>query len=174
MMTAEEFKQLRAQDTGQEVSLDTKPDERQKAIDAMNAKNFLIGRTKETIMVPIAGMGGTKNIEIRARLSKSELKQHRVILDRWKLSRESGEEFIRNEEDERELAIFLAHITVDDSLSSAFWLSDDIAPELADDILMVYFVVEPTRRLSQQYSFLVNRLRTGIHADVAGVAPNTK
>lgn len=172
-MSAEEFARLRAQDTGQEVPVDNKPDEKQLAIDAMSAKNFLISRTKETIMVPIAGMDGTKDIEIRARLSKSELKHHKVILDRWNLSRESDEEFIRNEDDEKELAVFLAHITVDESLSSEFWLSDEIAPEIADDILMAYFVIEPTRRLSQQYSFLADRLRSGVRSDVASVAPNT-
>ena len=139
----------------------------------MSTRAFLIGRTKETIKVPVSGMGGSKNIEIRARLSKSEIKQHHAILDKWKNAQESGAGFIESEDDEMELARFLEHITIDPELNSGFWLSDYIAPEICDDILMAYFIDEPVRRLSEMYRFLGERLRAGTGADVTGVGPNT-
>ena len=147
--------------------------DQQDAVDAMSTRSFLIGRTKETIQVPVSGLGGSKSIEIRARLSKSEIKQHQFILDKWKNAHESGAEFIESEEDEAELARFLGYITTDKELSSGFWLSDDIAPEIADDILMAYFIDEPLRRMLEMSRFLGQRLRTGTGADVAGVASDS-
>lgn len=172
-MTGNEFKQLRAGDiTPAEIKHDKQQAKLQDAIDAMSTKDYLIARTQETIQVPITGLGGSKNIDVRARLSKAEMKQHKTILDRWNQAQSSDEEFIHNEEDEHDLAVFLTHITIDDSLSSAFWLSNDLDPNIANMILTAYFISEPTRQMVEMQKFLSERLRTGIQPDVAGVAPD--
>lgn len=174
-MTGEEFIKLRSGDiTTEEIEQEKNADKMQEAVNAMRTKDFLIGRTNETILVPISGLGGTKNIEIRARLSKSEMKQHEVILNRWTTAQDSDAQFIESEDDERELAVFLAYITVDDDLSAAFWLSDDLEPRIADMILTAYFIEEPMKRMSEISRFLGERLRPGIRSDVAGMAPNTR
>lgn len=174
-MTGNEFKKLRAGDTTpEEIEHDKQQAKLQDAVDAMKAKDFLISRTKEIIPVSILGMGGSKSIDVRARLSKAEMKQHKTILDRWNLAQGSDKEFIRNEEDEHELAVFLAHITTDDSLSSAFWLSEDLDPNVANMILTAYFISEPTRQMVEIHRFLRERLRTGVQPDVAGVAPDAE
>ncbi len=170
MISEEEYTDLRKGDTTiEDINEGKRQVARQEAINAMSTRAFLIGRTKETIKVPVTGMGGSKNIEIRARLSKSEIKQHQVILDRWKAAQESEAEFIESEADEMELARFLDYITIDPELNSGFWLSDYIAPEIADDILMAYFITEPTRRMVEIQKFLVERLWSGVHADAPGM-----
>ena len=174
-MTADEFKELRSEDiTPAELEQRKKLEQMQAAIDAMSTRDFLIGRTKETIMVPIHGLGGSKDIEIRSRLSKSEMKQHNIILDKWAVANRSDVDFIESKDDEKELARFLEYITTDPGLSVEFWLSDELEPRIADMILMEYFVAEPARRLKDISRFLGERLRSGHGTDVAGVAPNAE
>lgn len=174
-MTGNEFSTLRSEDiTPNELSQRKKTEEMQGAIDAMKTKDFLIGRTKETIKVPISGLGGTKYIEVRARLSKAEMKQHKGILDRWTAAQNTDVQFIESEEDEHQLAVFLAHITIDDSLSAAFWLSDELDPRVADMILTAYFIDEPIARVIEIQKFLGERVRAGIRPDVAGMGSDTE
>lgn len=176
-LSKEEFVNIREEEQGIKTTQPSDVDKhkRQDAVDAMSTRAFLIGRTNETIQVHVSGLGGSKNIEIRARLSKAEMKQHESLLDRWNAAQTNQDiKFIETIEDEVELAVFLAHITIDTGLSSDFWLSDELAPEIADDILMAYFIEEPLRRMTEISRFLGERLRARIQPDVASVASDTK
>jgi len=149
-LTADEFEELRDGKEADTIMADRNAARQQELIESMSTRAFLIGRTQETIQVSVSGLGGSKNIEIRARLSKAEMKIHQPLLDRWNAAQGNSKiKFIETEEDEMELAVFLAYITVDDGLSSSFWLSDEIAPEIADDILVAYFIEEPLRRMNE-------------------------
>ena len=172
-ITPDEHRKLKTGETTPiEMGRQKKVDKLQEAIDAMSTKDFLIGRTQETIQVPVHGLGGSKNIEVRARLSKSELKPHQKLLTKWSVSNESDRNFIESKEDEKRLAEFLEYITIDKTLTAEFWMSDDLAPEIVDEILSAYFVLEPARRMVDIQKFLGHQLRPGICTDVTGVAPD--
>jgi len=152
-----------------QIEQQKKTEELQKVVNGMSTRDFLIRRTKETIMVPICGLGGSKDVEIRARLSKSEIREYQGTLARWKIAQESESQFIETEEEETDLARFLEYITIDATLTAKFWLSEDLAPELVDNILTAYFVLEPAQRLADISRFLGERLRSRSSTDVAGV-----
>ncbi len=145
------------------------PNPKQDAIDAMSIRQFLMGRTKETILVPVSGIGGSKNIEIRARLSKLELIPHEYILDRWKLAQETNIKFIDTEEDERALCALMADITIDPELTTEFLLDSSLSPDVCDDILAAYLILEPTRRMIDTQKFLGDRLRSGVRTNATGM-----
>jgi len=134
----------------------------QDAVDAMSTRAFLIGRTKETIQVPVSGLGGTKYIEIRLRLSREEMKRHEYFLERWKKSQESNMMVVESEFDEKAVCAFVEHITIDPEITYDFLLNSGLSPDVCDDILMAYFITEPTRRMVEIQKFLLQRLRSRI------------
>lgn len=175
-MTAQEFEGRRAMDielTADEMAQsgtappapELNPD--QDVIDAMSTREYLMARTKETIMVSVSGMGGVKDIEIRARLSKLELKPHEYILDRWKVAQETNIKFIDTENDEKVLCALIAYITIDPEITTDFLLDSGLSPDVCDDILAAYFILEPTRRMVDIQKFLGERLRAGIRANAS-------
>jgi len=174
-MSAQEFKERRAKDTTADeiahacTAPTPEPNPDQELINAMSIRQFLMGRTKETIQVPVSGMGGVKNIEIRARLSKQELKPHQYILDRWKLAQETTIKFIDTEEDEKALCALMEDITIDPEITTEFLLDSGLSPDVCDDILAAYLILEPTRRMVDTQKFLGERLRAGIRANAAGM-----
>ena len=168
-MTAEEFKALRTgETTEEEISVDKKAAQRQEFVDAMTTKAFLIGRTAETIKVPITSDGGVKNIEIRCRLNKSETKTHAEFLKVFR-GAGAGDEaailYLDTPEGDLVTAAFMAQITADPQLDTPFWMSNNIDPATIQEILIAYFT-EPARRRVAIEKFRKEQLRTELHGDV--------
>lgn len=171
-MTPDQYTALRRKETTEEeISVDKKVAERQEFVDAMTTKAFLIGRTKETITVPITSDDGTKDIEIRARLSKKETQIHAEFFKVFH-GAAYGEEaailYLDTDAGDLITAAFMAQITVDQQLDTTFWLSDQIDPATAQEILIAYFT-EPARRRIAIEKFRQERLRSELCGDVTGV-----
>jgi len=96
-------------------------------------KDFIINRGKELFEVPISGPDGYTYIEIRARLTKKEINEHKVFLEMFKDPENVSEDMA-----EQVAAKFLAAITTDDTLDEAFWMSDDIDPYIAQELIMAF------------------------------------
>lgn len=166
-LTPDELMKLKTGDTTPaELEQSKKAAKLQTAINAMSTRDFLIGRTKETMLVPVRGLGGSKKIEVRVRLSKAEMKPFEKVMEQMEVSQDTKPKF-ETDEDERALAKFLEYITIDNALTTEFWLSEEIAPETADDILSAYFILEPARRMIDTQKFLGERLRAGVRTDAS-------
>lgn len=168
-MTAEEFESMRNGDRPEsEAQEDRSATKRQEFVDAMTTKAFLIGRTKETITVPITSDDGTKDIEIRARLSKKETNIHAEFLEVFRNATDGDKGahlYLDTEEGDLVTAAFMAQITADPQLDTTFWLSDQIDPATAQEILIAYFT-EPARRRVEIEKFRKERLRSELRGDV--------
>lgn len=165
-MTPEQYTALRRKETTEEdISVDTKAAQRQEFVDAMTTKAFLIGRTAETIKVPITSDGGVKDIEIRCRLNKSETKTHAEFLTEFRAAGAGNKdaiEFLDTPEGDLVTAAFMSQITADPQLDTTFWNSDKIDPATVQEILIAYFT-EPARRRVEIKKFREKRLRTELH-----------
>ena len=175
-MTAEEFKARRS---GEMMEVDVKDNralaKRQEFVDAMTTKAFLMGRTKETIKVPITSDDGVKNIEIRCRLNKAETKTHSMFLDMFRAAGNGNKgamEFLDTEQGDLVTAAFMAQITADPQLDTTFWMSDNIDPATIQEILIAYFT-EPARRRIEIEKFRKERLRAELHGDATDVGYGT-
>jgi len=116
-MTVDELKELKA---GKEPS-------------HIPIKDFIINRGKELVEVPISGPDGYICIEIRARLTKKEINEHKVFLEMFK-----DPESVSEDMAEHMAAKFLAAITTDNTLDEAFWMSDDIDPYVAQELIVAF------------------------------------
>lgn len=118
-MTGDEFKAKRA---GKKSK---KPD--------TSARDFIMNRSKELIKVPIDGPDGTMDIEVRARLTKREVKEHKKFLEMF-----NDPDSITEEDAEVGAAQLLATITTDPILDEEFWSSDEIDPYIAQQLLLAF------------------------------------
>ena len=175
-MTAEEFEALRKGETTEdELSIDKKVAQQQEFVDAMTTKAFLIGRTAETISVPITSGDGVKDIDIRCRLNKAETKTHAEFL---KVFRDAGAgdkgamNYLDTPEGDLVTAAFMAQITSDTQLDTPFWMSDDIDPATIQEILIAYFT-EPARRRIEIEKFREKQLRAELHGDATDMGYGT-
>ena len=167
-MTAEEFEDMRTgKKTEEEISVDKKVAQRQEFVDAMTTKAFLIGRTKETITVPITSGDGVKNIDVRCRLSKKEMQVHAGFLKVFR-GAGAGDEaailYLDTPEGDLVTAAFMAQITADPQLDTPFWNSDQIDPATIQEILIAYFT-EPARRRIEIEKFRKERNGAELHGD---------
>lgn len=150
-LTEQEYSDMRNGRTTEKAVRDThEKEDAENIIKNMSTKNFLIGRTREYIKVPITSESGTHEIEIRARLSKNEMKVHKPFMDAF-LKALKGEENTLTDMD-GEIAAFLAAITRDNELDVTFWSSGDIDEQTASEILYAYYT-EPARRLADVRKF---------------------
>lgn len=101
----------------------------------VSARDFIMGRSKEIITVPINGPDGTMDIRIRARLTKREIKVHRKFLEMFK-----DPESISEDDADIGASRFLAAITQDPALDEEFWNSDEIDPYVAQELLTAFMM----------------------------------
>lgn len=123
-MTTEEFKAKRAGEDLPDLPDVTK---------TMSASNFIMNRGKELIEVSILGPDGMFEIEIRARLTKGEIKNHAKFLEIFTEPEEVDEEIA-----EASAAAFLSVICTDDELDEDFWNSPDIDPYVAQQLIVAF------------------------------------
>lgn len=121
-MSADEFKERREGKTEETFQAEN-----------LSAKNFLLNRTRELIKVPIDGPDGQMEIEIRARLTKGEIKEHREFLNMFQ-----NPEDIDEKEADLVSAKFLAAITIDKDLDEVFWQSDDLDSSIMQELIMAF------------------------------------
>ena len=127
-MTGEEFKEKRAVKKPKKV----KTVKKVKKSD-VSARDFIMNRSKELIKVAIDGPDGIMEIEIRARLTKREVKEHKKFLEMF-----NDPNNITEEDAEVEASRFLAAITTDKTLDVEFWSSDNIDPYVAQQLLLAF------------------------------------
>lgn len=101
----------------------------------VSARDFIMGRSKEIITVPINGPDGAMDIRIRARLTKREIKVHRQFLEMFK-----DPESITEDDANSGASKFLAAITLDPALDEEFWNSEDIDPYVAQELLTAFMM----------------------------------
>ena len=121
-MSEEEFNERRAGKTEDEFQVENS-----------TAQNFILGRSKELINVPISSGDKKYNIEIRARLTKKEVKNHRDFLQMFQNPEKADEELA-----DELAANFLADITTDKSLDKEFWMRDDIDSSIMQELLTAF------------------------------------
>lgn len=167
-VTAEDYKAARmGEKTLTQISDEKKAAKLQEYVTAMSTRDFLIGRTQETIKVPITSAGGVKDIEIRARLSRDELRRHTEFLNNFKRAASGDAEaaaFLDSEPGDLVTASFLSQITVEPELDTMFWMSGGIDPSTVQEILLAYFT-EPARRMAAIEKFRSERLRAELQSD---------
>lgn len=135
-MSAEEFNERRDGKTEEEF-----------AGENLSAKNFLLNRSKELIQVPIDGPDGQMKIEIRARLTKGEIRKHKDFLAIFQNPEEADEK-----EADIVTAKFLAMITTDSDLNEDFWSSEDIDSSIMQE-LIVAFLEKAASTIKQNQKF---------------------
>lgn len=139
-LTAQEYKDLKAKTrTEDEIYQDRKEAEATEQQRNIKIKDFLLNRHNETVQVPIEGQDQTMNIEIRAHLSKAELKKHKQFMESWNIALTDNPDILESEEAEQFIAEFLSDLCTDPDLDKEFWLSDDLDPLISQTILMHYF-----------------------------------
>ena len=124
-MSPEEYNSMKEEaQTGVPANIDT------------SARDFIMGRTKEIIDVPIEGPDGSSmDIRIRARLSKREVKEHKNFLNLFK-----DPDSISEDDADKGASKFLAAITLDKSLDEDFWNSDELDPYIVQELLTAFMV----------------------------------
>ena len=148
-MTAEEFEARRVEllDEGKKIPVSrakkttkkaakktTKKAAKKKVVKSpTNARDFILNRAQEKILVPVGGPDGTLDIEIRACLTKKEIQAHRKFIEMF----QNPEDVSEVEADEG-AAKFLAAITIDKSLDEEFWSRDDIDSYIAQELLIAF------------------------------------
>jgi len=167
-MTPDEYNALRKGETSEtEIKENKKLQAKQEFVDSMTTKAFLIARTNETIKVPLSLGDGTKDIEIRVRLSKAETKAQTGFLTQFHAAANGDKdaiEFLDTEEGDLVTASFMAQITIDPQLDTTFWNSDHIEPATIQEILIAYFT-EPARRRVAIEKFRKEQLRAELCGD---------
>lgn len=127
-MSKEEFKARRDGMTEEEAK-----QEQDKIASDIPARDFIMNRSKELVQVPISGPDGVITIEIRARLTRAEIKAHRKFLEMF-----AKPEDIDEDEAEIVTAKFLSSITTDEELDEEFWLSDEIDQNIAQELVVAF------------------------------------
>lgn len=124
-MNPEEYNVMRDEAQGKtQVEVDT------------SARDFIMGRTKEIIDVPVEGKeGAILFIKIRARLSKREVREHKKFLNLFK-----DPDSISEDDANKGASKFLAAITIDKSLDEDFWNSEELDPYIAQELLTAFMV----------------------------------
>lgn len=102
----------------------------------MSAREFIMGRSKEIIDVPIMGADdAVMYIRIRARLTKKEVREHKRFLEMFQ-----NPESINEEDANKGASKFLDSICLDESLNEEFWNSEDIDSSIAQELLTAFMV----------------------------------
>lgn len=139
-LTAQEYKNLKAgAKTEDDIYQDRKEAEATELKKNIKIKDFLLNRHNEAVQVPIEGQDKTMHIEIRAHLSKAELKKHKQFMESWNIALTKDPGVLESDEAERYIAEFLGDICTDPALDTEFWLSEDLDPLIAQTVLMQYF-----------------------------------
>lgn len=152
-LTEDEYMALKAGETNQDdIKEKHQEDERLRLVKNIQTKDFLLSRTKETVKVPIVSSEGVIEVEIRARLSIQESKEHEEFLTKFK--RASNEESFDIESGDHSVMKFMAAITVDPDLNEGIWSQvDDMT---ISEILIAHFA-EPARRMADAQKFRMRR-----------------
>ena len=132
MPTKEEFNDMRSAEQGEDVEISTPHN----TIDTgdMSARDFIMGRGKEIIKVPISGAdGAVMFIGIRARLNKRDIKEHQGFLNLFK-----DPESLSEDEANKGASKFLAAITLDPGLDEAFWNNEELDSYIAQELLTAF------------------------------------
>lgn len=99
-----------------------------------SARDFIMGRAKEIISVPIEGVDNdVMFIRIRARLNKKEVKAHKKFLQMFQ-----DPDSVTEEEANIGASKLLADITLDETLDEDFWSNDELDPYIAQEILAAF------------------------------------
>lgn len=139
-LTAQEYKDLKAGTrTEQEIKQNRTEVTEDEFKDNISTKQFLLNRHNETVKVPIEGQDLTMSIEIRAHLSKAELKKHKLFMDSWNKALTDNPDILDTDEAEHYTAEFLSELCTDPDLDKEFWLSEDLDPLIIQSVLMAYF-----------------------------------
>ena len=147
--TAEEIQKMKTGTaTEKEIQNNKLEEERLQLAKNIKTKDFILHRTQETIKVPIVSSEGVLEIEIRARLTIPENKEHEAFLTKFK--RASAEEAFEFEEGDPDIYKFMAAITTDQDLDAALWAQVDTMT--ISEILIAYFM-EPAKRMADAHKF---------------------
>jgi hypothetical protein len=139
-LTAQEYKDLRSGTRTEEQIKQNRIEVTEAEFkENISTKQFLLNRHNETVLVPIEGQDQTMNIEIRAHLSKAELKKHKQFMESWNIALTKDPEILESEEAEQYIAEFLSDLCIDPDLDKEFWLSENLDPLIAQTVLMQYF-----------------------------------
>lgn len=154
-MELEEYLKLRRGELDSEQLADKRDEDfRREYMASLSTRDFLIERTQETIPVTIRGVNGSRDILIRARLSKTELKMHTRVMELMKRGVDQDYSGFDEKDAPEAIATFLAKITVDKELDYDFWMDDALDVSVAEELLYAYFT-EPVRRLHNIASYAV-------------------
>jgi cellobiose-specific phosphotransferase system component IIA len=110
-----------------------------------SARDFILGRAKNTVECIIESNGEAIAIEIYTKLSRKELKKNKRFVE----AMTKGDTKLL--EGDELAAKFLATITVDDELDADFWLSDEIDTLIPATIMSTYMqaLVENTTSIKK-------------------------
>lgn len=133
-MTAAEFEQVRngGGDTESPTPHSTVPSIEDSTPD-MSDRDFIIGRSKESVTVNVGGPGGTRGIVIKKMLNVREAIEHKNFLVLLDNVAAIDDLFLYTM-----AAPFLATITLDPELDEEFWLSDDLDPYIIQKLIAVF------------------------------------
>ena len=154
-LSEEEYKKLRespGEVSDEQLERERTLKKKQEEINSMSARAFLTARTEDVIEVPVLGLGGTKYIKIRARLSRSEMKRHKPFAEMSTKISQGDDKLSESEEYIKGTAAFLANITIDPDLDEEFWLDDSVDPLLTQQLIYAYFT-EPSKSIEEIASF---------------------
>jgi hypothetical protein len=135
-LTADEIQALKSGEITEDELFDQQIEEQKLELKQVeSAKDFILGRSKNTTDCIIESNGEAIVIKIYTKLSKSQIKANREFL----IAMQSGDDEIFESEKGNELAAkFLATITVDDELDEDFWKLDELDAQIPAVIMTTY------------------------------------
>jgi len=98
-------------------------------VDSGAARDLLLGRSKQTTVVPIECGDSVIYIEIYTRLPKKDIRKNQVFIESLKLGKEPNDD---------DAARFLQTICVDSEFNADFWLNEDLDPLLPSVVIAAY------------------------------------
>lgn len=148
-ITPDEYTMLRTGDaTPDDIEDKHKEEDRLQLVKNVQTKDFLLRRTTETIKVPIVSSEGVIEVEIRARLSVAETKEHEEFLTKFR--RAASDETYTMDDADVQAAKFLAAISVDPELDENLWLQVD---DMTMSEILIAFFTEPVKRMADARKF---------------------
>ena len=145
-ISEDEYKELRSgEKTGEQLTAESETR-------TLSTRDFLLARTKETKDVPIIAAGETRNLEIKVRLSRAEMKRHDGFFALASKMSSGNISVLYEDESALIIARFLEDITVDPQLNEEFWMDPNLDTAITQQLLASYFE-EPIERLPDVESF---------------------
>jgi hypothetical protein len=148
-LTADEIQALKSGEITEDELFDKQIEEQKLELKKVeSARDFILGRAKNTVECIIESNGEAIAIEIYTKLSRKELKKNKRFVEAMT---KGDTKLLESDEGDELAAKFLATITVDDELDADFWLSDEIDTLIPATIMSTYMqaLVENTTSIKK-------------------------